>query len=391
MSQPVLIPSSSWRYTLRWRTDVVPSADGTEQRACTGGAAPRAYVSGPVQLGDADARALHAWLTTSPRAAAIVPLAHEATPTASAFTGGAVTIDGTYCDWLAVGRRVLVVGAGSSYTTTISGYSAPTLTLAAGPSSGAYPAGATHVYPCEDVYLEDGQAVKRWPVTLSQWQLNGRVQEVRALTGTGGAAVTTFDDLPVLVDRPLDDGDDTETYDSGVMWADAGGAVAVSGYQTVGARMRSGSWLVRSAAQRQAWKVFLSALRGRWKPFLSPTWRPDLTLQAQPAGGASAIRVDQALADLGPLTRAGRVQLEYADGSVDYRTIGTPSDAGAYRSIPLGAALPGSIPGGSIRCVSLLERVRLASDDVEIEYGGGWLGRISLQVVTLAGELFAGS
>lgn len=391
MTQPVLLPVESWRYQLRWRTDVVPAADGTEQRACTGGAAPRAYVAGPVQIGDADARALHAWLTSSPRAAAIVPLPHEATPTASAFSGGAVTIDGAYCDWLEVGRRVLVVGASGSYTTTIGSYSAPTLTLAAGPSSGVYPAGVTHLYPCEDVYLEDGQTVQRHPVNLSRWQLVGRVQAVRELTGTGGAAVTTFDGLPVLVDRPLADGNDAETYSSGVMWADAGGAVAVSGYQTVGARTRSGAWLIRSAAQRQAWKLFLAALRGRWKPFLSPTWRPDLTLQAQPAGGATAIRVDQALADLGPLTRAGRIQIEYADGTVSYRAIGTPSDAGGYRSIPLGTALPGSIPGGSIRCVSLLERVRLADDEVTVDYSGGWTGRITLGMVTLAGEIFGGS
>ncbi|MEK9769647.1 MAG: hypothetical protein VW683_12055, partial [Betaproteobacteria bacterium] len=152
-----------------------------------------------------------------------------------------------------------------------------------------------------------------------------------------------------------------------------------------GVRARAGTWLIRGAAERQAWKVLLAALRGRWKPLLLPTWRPDATLQAQPAGGATTLRLAESLADTVPLGHAAHVQLEFADGSTTYRTISGITDAGAYRSAALTAALPGSIPGGSVRTVSMLETVRLDTDDVQVEYRGDWTGRVTLPFVRVSG------
>ena len=54
---------------------------------------------------------------------------------------------------------------------------------------------------------------------------------------------------------------------------------------------RSHQWLVSTPAERQWWKRFLRTVRGRWKPFLLPTWRPDLTLFAQPGDGADVLLV----------------------------------------------------------------------------------------------------
>ena len=79
------------------------------------------------------------------------------------------------------------------------------------------------------------------------------------------------------------------------------------------------------------------------------------------------------------------MQLEFADGSVVYRTISGITDAGAYRQATLTAALPGSIPGGSVRTVSMLETVRLGTDDVQVEYRGDWTGRVTLPLVRVAG------
>lgn len=383
MAAPVLLPDGSWSYLLRWRTDVIAAADGTERRASTL-SLPRAYISGEMVLSDSGARSLTAHLTSSPGSAVTIPLAHEATVTSGAFSGATVAMDGTYCDWITSGRTVLVVGAGASYTTTVVSHAAGVLTLAAGPSSGSYPAGATHVYPCESVLLEDAQQVRRYPVGMSRWQVTGRVATVRAVGGAGGAAVTTHDSLPVLTARPVSTGLDAEGWASGVLWADAGGGVASATWQTHGLRTRSGTWLIRTPAERQGWKVFLAAVRGRWKSFLAPTWRPDVTIYDQPAAGAVSIHVVEAISDLGHITLAGRVQLEFADGSFGYYTItGAPSDAGAYRVLSLASALPTPIPGGSVSTVSALERVRMASDDATLDYGGSWVGRLTLGMVAI--------
>lgn len=385
MTAPVLLPVESWRVMWRWRTDVILAADGTEQRASTS-ALPRVYFAGSYDLTDAQQRALHATLIASPTATVPVAQAHEGTPTTAAVTGAAAVVDDTYCDWIATGRRVLVVGAGgASFDTTISSFTGGSLTLADGPSSGTYPAGVAMVYPCVDAFLDDGQQLTRSPVNLARWQLAGRQQVATSIGGAGGAAVTTYASLPVLVDRPLIAGADGESYRGGLAWADAGGAVAVSSTWLRGARARAGTWLIRGAAARQRWKVLLAALRGRWKPLLAPTWRPDATLQAQPAGGATTLRLVESLADLAPVGQAAHVQLEFADGSTTYRTISGITDAGAYRQATLTAALPGSIPGGSVRTVSMLELVRFDTDDVQLEFRGDWTGRVTLPLVRVAG------
>lgn len=384
MTAPILVPVDAWRVLWRWRTDVIVASDGTEQRACTS-TLPRVYLGGTLNLTDAQRIALHATIIAAPGGTVPVAQPHEATPTTAAVTSTAVTVDATYCDWIATGRRVLVVGAGgTSYSTTISSFTGGALTLADAPSSGTYPAGVTMVYPCEEVWLDAGQAVTRSPVNLSRWQLAGRQQTVAALTGTGGAAVTTYASLPVLVDRPAAGASDGEAYRTGIEWADAGGAVTGSTIWTRAHRQRAGTWLISTAAQRQAWKVWLSTVRGRWKPFLSPTWRADATLQAQPAGSATTLRLAESLADLQPLATAGRCQIEFADGSVVYRTISGITDATTYRQATLTAALPSSIPGGSVRTVSALEEVRLDTDDVTIEYRGDWIGRVTLPMMTIS-------
>lgn len=376
------LPDGSWRWMLSWRTDVRQAADGTEQRAATT-SHPQAAYAGTYLLSDADARTVHRDLRFGPVAAYSLPLAHEATPALAAVTGASVTVDATYCDWLAVGRGVLIAGPGASYTTTISALpGGGVLTLAAGPPSGTYPAAVTMVYPLEPLLLEAGR-LDRHPVNLTRWQVVGRQQTARAIGGAGGAAVTTFGGLPVIIDRPISPATTPEEFDGAVTWHDAGGGLAISTYQDRARRSRSGTWQISTPAERQRWKVLLGTLRGRWKPARMATWRPDFTLYAQPAGSATAIRVIEDLT-LDGWTAAilTHLQLEYADGSVTHHAVSAITDGGAYHEITL-TALPPSIPGGLVRVVSILETVRLAADEVIIEYAGNWIGRVTLAVVNV--------
>lgn len=383
MTAPVLLPVEAWRLLASWRTNLRTTADGGEQRSASTTAA-RVHVAGSFALTDAQERALRATLHSDPDGAVYVALPHEATPTTADVTGAAAVVSATYCDWIANGRRVLIVGAGgASFDTTISSFTGGSLTLAAGPSSGTYPAGVTMVYPCAPVLLGPSARVDRERVNRSTWQLAGRASELVAFTGTGGAAVTTFDGLPVLAPRPYMDRGGDEEIATGAVWRDAGGAVSQISTWATGRRMRGAEYLIATPAERQAWKVWLLAVRGRLRPFLAPTWRPDATIHAQPAGGATSLRLVESLADLAPLAAAGRVQVEYADGSVDYRIVSGITDAGAYRSAAITSALPGSIPGGSVRVVSILETCRLDTDDVQIEYRGDWIGRVTLPLVAL--------
>ena len=390
MTAPALLPDAEggFRWVLSWQTDVQPTSTGGELRA-SWQALPRSAFAGSYVLGDADIRSIDQILSAGPAGTHELPLVHEATPVTSAVTGPTLVVSPTYCDWIAIGRRVLVVGPGGrSFTDTITGVAGGTLTLGTGPLSGAYPASTTHVYPLEPILLEEGQQTSRYAVNQGVWQFRGRQPAIRD-AGGAGATLTTFEGFVVLDRRPLLDGKTVSMQSlGGVRMLDAGGAFTSRTTWTRSQHRRAGAWNINHAAERQWWKAFLAAVRGKRHAFLRPTWFPDLTLQTQPAGSAPAIRVVEDYSALWwPSLAHRRVQLGYADGTVTYHVVTSASSGAGYDELAVTPALPSSVPGGSVTRVSFLETVRLDADDVTIEYGGsaavGWRGRVALTTATL--------
>ena len=385
-AETIRLPEGPYRQRLAWTTSVLTAADGSEQRQ-SAGATPRVYLSAALSLTDAEIRALRARQRAPATAIAAyeLPRVSDSVRTTTEFASGNYLInvdDLSLAGWATAGQRVAVIGPGGvGVRGEIASASGLEIELT-DTTPIDLPAGS-RVYPLDSVLLDDAQQVERWPVALSRWQIAGRVASTSGWGGTG-ASVTTHDSLPVLPWRPLGDG--SETYPTGSVYVDAGfGAVTSSTTWDDGRIQRGGSWLIRTPAERQAWRALLATLRGRWRPFLAPTWRPDLTLYEQPAGSATAIRVTEDYAGLWATSPSHtRLQLECADGSVLYRTISGTSSGSGYQQLTI-SALPSTIPGGSIRAVSLLELVRLDADDVVIEYAGSHDGRIALRMITVPG------
>ena len=386
VAETIRLPEGPYRQRLAWTTAVMTAADGSEQRQ-SAGATPRVYLSAALSLSDAEIRALRARqrATATAVAAYELPRVSDSVVTTTEFASGNYLInvdDISLAGWATAGQRVAVIGPGGvGVRGEIAKASGLEIELT-DTTPIDIPAGA-RVYPLDPILLDDAQEVQRWPANLSRWQISGRCSSTSGWGGTG-ASVTTHDSLPVLPWRPLGPGD--ESYPAGLSYQDAGiGAVASRTLWDAARVRRSGAWLIRTAAERQAWRALLATLRGRWRPFLAPTWRPDLTIHTQPAGSATALRVVEDYAGLwGTSPSHTRIQLECADGSVLYRTItGTASGSG-YQDLTI-AALPSTIPGGSVRAVSFLELMRLDADDATIDYSGSPDGRIALSLVTVPG------
>ncbi len=385
-AETIRLPEGPYRQRLAWTTAIAVAADGGEHRS-SAGALPRVYLSGALSMSDAEIRALRARqrATATAVAAYELPRVSDSVVTTTEFAAGNYLInvdDLSLAAWATAGQRVAVVGPGGlGVRGEIASASGLEIELT-DTTPIDLPAGA-RVYPLDPILLDGAQSVERWPVNLSRWQIAGRCSSSSGWGGAG-ASVTTHDSLPVLPWRPLGDG--SETYPTGSVYVDAGfGAVTSSTTWDDGRIQRGGSWLIRTPAERQAWRALLATLRGRWRPFLAPTWRPDLTLYEQPAGSATAIRVTEDYAGLWATSPSHtRLQLECADGSVLYRTISGTSSGSGYQQLAI-AALPSTIPGGSIRAVSFLELVRLDADDVVIEYAGSHDGKIALRMVTVPG------
>ena len=376
------------KHSIAYRTDVMVAYDGTEQRVSLA-ARDRSAYEGTFILPDADMRATRSLLSRLPAGLHELALRHESMPARHAVTSTSVEIDATYVDWAVVGRRVLIEGpAGDRYAAEIDGVSGSTiktLTLDTSPPSGSFPAGSTFVIPLEPVRLEDGQGLGRYPVHLGRWGIQARATGYLDTVGTG-ATIATHDSLPVLDRRPLNPGLAQEQVMGGIEFLDAGAAFTSATGWTRSKIRRSHEWTVDSPAARQWWKLFLRTVRGRFSPFLLATWLDDQELTEQPSGGATQLRVRPGYVDdWWPSLAHRRLQLECADGSVLYRNITAASEQVGYDALTI-AALPGTIPGGSIARVSFLETCRLDSDQHAIEYRGARAGRIAAAAVVVQEE-----
>jgi hypothetical protein len=376
-----------FRWTLQFRTNVLTAWDGSEQRIATHGRSRDSY-DGSFFLPDTDTRYIRSLLSRQPASTVELPMPHEAVAAVAAVTTGTIVVDTDYVDWAAIGRRVYVLGpAGDAYTATISGVDGDTLNLDSSPPvGGSFPAGATHVYPVETVYLNEGQTLSRWPVNAARWSFAARASVFRALVGTG-AELTMHYGLPVLHLRPRASGRGEEQVASGVEIVDQGGTFTATTGWSRSAHRRTHESLVTTPAERQWWKLFLAATRGRWKSFLCPTWQDDLPLYSQPSNGDGFLQTtEDYLAEWWPSLAHRQLQIEYADGSVSYRAVvSAADDDDAYQTLTLGAALPDPLPA-AVRRVSFLETCRLDTDEPSIEYGAGWRGRIQLPIVTVQEE-----
>lgn len=384
-----LTADSGLRWTLRWATDVNEAYDGTEQRASLA-TLPRATYEGDIHLTAADLAALRTLLASDADAAFNLPQPFETVASVNPITGTTITIVPTYVDWNTVGRQIRIVRPdGTAYVTTINtvGGGGATLTVDDSPPAGTWPAGLTTVTPMEALQLEEGQAMSRWPKAAGRWAFSGRQATARALTGTG-ATLTTYGGFDVLTYKQNADGMAGEQVLFGTQFQDAGGAMTSSSAWSIGKPRRVLSHLILGSLQRQWWNAFLTNRRGRWRTFLCPTWRPDL-LATTFTAGAGTIRISASYADYltswWPSLAHRKLQIEFADGSVIYRTISAAADLGAgITELTLTAALPGSFPA-ALSCLSFLELARLDTDELSIEWAQAGEGRIQLPIVVVQG------
>lgn len=369
-----------FRWIQQWRTDVLTAWDGTEQRISTR-SLPRDRYEGSFLLDDADLRYVRQLLSASPAGQVDLPLPHEAVATTAAITGGTIYVTATHADWIAIGRRIYVrAPSGAAYTTTITGANGGTLNVADSPPVGAtFPAGLTLVFPVEGVLLDDGQGLNRYAVAAGRWPFAGRSPTFRA-AGGAGATVQTFSGLPVLDRRPHLERTAAEQILGGVQLLDAGGAIGAVTSWGRSKHRRQGLWRIDTPAERQWWKAFLGAVRGRWKPFLYPTWWPDLELWDWAHGESWLQVLGDYLGEWWPSLAHRRLQLEYADGSVVWRSVVSAAQVNdTVQQLEFSAPLPAT---GTLVTASFLETCRLDVDEVAIEYGAGWRGRV--QVPALA-------
>lgn len=296
-----LEPEVPVKETWEWKTDVLESYDGTEQRISLRGEAPRYMVD--LSLLATDTTALNTiWQRLiASRSQAWVPEYHRFTETTTNAALGANRLyfnpdqtDIRAGEYLAIrGDGVYLVTTAHSDGASIS----PNLAKAAPVKS--------VIAPVDILILDNQPSVSRDRVNnVGKFSLRGRYNRARSTLTRPGVSetLTLWDDVPVLDVRPLANEqiidivlEDNTNIDNEI------GLVSIINKWNQAKVKNQKSFLVNryetscfneGVRSQDYWREFLSYCRGSAKKIWVPTYRDDLICVQNPANGGTSILVE---------------------------------------------------------------------------------------------------
>jgi hypothetical protein len=224
-----------------------------------------------------------------------------------------------------------------------------------------FPPGTT-AYPCEVAHINDGTKISRFPVNAAQMVVAGKAIELKSLGGRT-ASLTTFDGLPLLDIRPLNNSlvDDAFTINSEEI--DFGNVYSVYASQAFPRISGQREYVIRSRQELQFFKLFLDTVAGQSKPFYCPSFREDLRVAVQPEQGS--------------------LMLTTADGARQPRKVTSAVDnQDGTTTIIVDTPLPDTVLGSTIASIEYMPKVRLGEDKVTFTHYGAY-SKLELNIKTV--------
>lgn len=380
------------KLTFRWSTDVLKSTSGVEtQRVCLE-ELPDILLESTYSFEEAivnEVRLRKLGFFSNPLETFEIPWHFEAI---GAVALGATTIDvvAANCpDWAIVSRRVYVTDSsdttGTAHTiNTVADLGGGVTRLTLSGSLAAYTLATVTICPLYTFQPEDGRPLGYHRNGESgQWVFRGRM--VGGYAQGLGASSTSFNGYLLNNFRPRQNEEDIagEEHSAALEFTDFGGTFTVDTGYAYSDVLREETYNIQGLAEWQNVKGLLWAVRGQQKSFWTPTWKPDLELYSQPTPGTATIRVTEN-PDIRVYHDSGVVDsilVHWSDGTLDYRTISTVTDGGAYLEITLSSNL--SSVTGTVEMVSLIEKTRLSKDEVQVVVGSGCSMDVSFGLQTV--------
>lgn len=384
------MPEAPFKISMRWQTSVVRKRDGSETRAAIATKPFEAYAFS-ILLDEEGARELRADMVLNAEDRRLIPLPHHELIAEAPVTGASITVGSTlFADLLGVGQRVLIVNRSRryAYQAVVQSTTVTDITVDATPPPGqVYPAQVTSIVPLMACLLVQPVGTGRYPVHASKVDVIARRCEVDPLIGTGGGGVPTFLGIPIFGEAPMEplpSGSDRlsqEQTDAQIDLVDHGMGPEFFFDAAFGPVQRAHDFLILDDATRQQWKVILKALRGRQKMFLFATHRSDFAILSQTSDtltvtGTRYMNYYKATG-IGSAIFS-RMRVTYVDGTTGSFTIVDQVDNGdGTETLTLDTF------DTTVTSASLLEQVRLASDEVTWDFrtGGSKLSLVMVNCV----------
>lgn len=359
-------------------TDVLKMKNGHEQRIAMR-IAPRQEFTYNYAFDEITERPIvENILLTAQKATFSVPLWSDVSALTSAITSGDTTInlDTTVSDFRE-GNNLLILATNGSYEIlTVTSQSTTQINLTAGTANN-WPIG-TEVYPLQDCLI-----TRVVPSSRAAWGLVSYTFDWSVLDASINLGITPppynylgigNDEFVLVVDDPnMIDNVIQESSDMGIVLIDENtGPFTNITYQASARRGSNKTWLTTNRTGLWRVRKFIHQMNGQQTSFLVPTFAHDITVVANIASGASTLNV----ANVGLTTYSGLgnaprqyIRVELVSG-VTYTALvlSTSVLSSTVEQITVLGTWPANVTVANVYRVSVLERVRFASDTVNISH-----------------------
>ncbi|HIH5645901.1 TPA: hypothetical protein ACYSHR_002699 [Serratia marcescens] len=349
--------------TLSWKTDVLISPSGAEQRIARR-LSPRRLYEFTVLAGNADARALETQLFHAGGVTWDMPVFPDVAVLSAPIAAGSqvIALPAAGRDFVVGDNLLLKQGFGmlaNQAVAQIQSIDAGSVTVTA--PLGAWPAG-TWVYPLRPAVFTDTPAITRHSDSLMRLQLRFRLAAHNPFVPAMNAAV--YRGHPVL-EQDADWVDDlTAEYQRQLLELD--NEVGIPYRTDTAGRafiMQQHVWseIGRQAQARLRGQLYF--LRGRQRAIWVASQAQDF-IPVRTVGNALVVAV-AAFSEFGVVPGRRDLRLQLVDGSRVYRRILTATRLGDYELLSLDGEVP---PADSISQVSLMALCRQNTDDITWEH-----------------------
>ncbi|NJK88126.1 MAG: hypothetical protein HC923_01175 [Myxococcales bacterium] len=372
--------------TLEWRTDVLESYGGAEQRIMVRHR-PRRKFQMDYLLSDRNeiSRALNGLYGRVGGVFAVPVWWDVRNVTADVPLGGTtVLVDTTFADFRDGGFAILWRASDDFEVVEIDTVSPTQFTLTR-PTDQAHPSLTTVAIPVERCLIDDPTSTSRWANGVTRIEAKWTSEEPKDLSAVDGE-LTIYRGLPVLSDLNFIDGDDvTEPIESKAVVIDNKSGPAAKSYRRRFPRIISAKgWQPETAAELWAVRKLLHALRGRQRSFWLPTFREDFVLTTTVGPAATTMLVEfvdyERFIDTNePL---GDIAIYLTDGTTFFREVtNVEPGVGGDEQLTISSALGITVNPADVLRISYLVRSRLDTDSVTITHDG--LGRARIVAPTV--------
>lgn len=265
---------------------------------------------------------------------------------------------------------------------TVKSVSGNTITLLT-PLENNYYAGV-EVYPVTDAMLDGNLVIQNLTSEVAtsgiSASLLGESAPLRGLR-TDSQKIVMFNGVEVLTERPNWQSSTDDSYESDIEVVNFGyGKAAYFDRDTPTMLTRTATFLSKTRQQTEWWRRFIHRQRGQWKSFFVPTNTKDVTLAKDAGNGAKEFLMeDYYLSSIVNNSKERKILGIRMYGKDYFFNIEKIEVLGGLARVVVKEEIPIFMAKQDVTFINFLQRMRFASDDIEIEHITSEVAQLTLK------------